>query len=246
MSQTLWMVIVFVIAFVINSICSQLGVPFWAVTLIGMPLLAMGLVAYSVSFNFRSDLRPEMVPSKGFEDRLAALENEIRFIEGLGFKKVDQFYLKMMPDSIVWLFQSNEEPLIIGVYHMGSKMFFDVITFFTGERGLTTGISADGGNIPPKPGSFLQTFEGASYEKALAKHREALEFLKGKGLQTWSVSAGSIRDLFMKSIRSTGERIRAQMFWPAVLIYWVLIRRGRIYARSIEEQYTSGDLKIQG
>jgi hypothetical protein len=244
MNHALWWIISFAVGFAVFFTSDLLGIPIWVVLAVVVPLAVIGMTVYSFLYNVRPDLKVEVIPTKGFGERMRALEVEAAALEKLGFRKVDEFYLKIIPDCIVQVFGKEDETLHVFLYHLGQKMSSDVITAFKNDYNLTTGASADGGNIPPSPKDFLQTFDMARYERLLEEHGKAIEFLKSNRLEPQKLSDGMMRDLLLKSFKKLSERVRQNLFWPILLIYWVISKRGRMYARSIEEQYKLGIIKL--
>lgn len=234
MKMWVWTVVVVLITILIINV---LKVPLWMFVILGAPLLAIVLTYTSLMYSFRASLRLEPIPKKGYVARIEELDKEGEVINRLGFDRKDAFYLKTIPDSITYVFKHNIEPIYLCVYHLGAKKTCDIVSCFERDFTLTTCSSVDGGMIPRPPKKMLQIFEKLSYGELLDKHRMAQDFIESKGIKQIDIPSEEFREYFVKSIREFAEYARTFAFWPVRLIYWTVIKRGKIYLKSIEEQY---------
>ena len=244
MGNNKFFIINLLIGFAIVSLHFFLNVPFWMLLMIFVPTSIIGMIIYSSMYNFRKDLQFEPVDRVKFDERTRQLETDTCKVLNLGFNKIDEFYLQLIPDSITYVFKHVSEPVYMNLYHMGPKIVPDVITLFENGYYLTTGATPDAGNIPRENKEFLQIFENLSYENLYEEHRKSVEFLKSKNLNTREVSQPEFRDEFMKSLRVTGERIMSYPAWPLLLLFWVVTVRGKIHKMSIEKQVESGKIRV--
>lgn len=245
MSFLLWILIGAANGFFIMMFSSFFQIPAVITLAVLIPLDVIALTVFSFLYNFRGNVRPEPVPGRGFDSRRADLDRSIPILESMGFKKIDEFFLKIIPDALVYCFQHSNGTTYVCLYHLGPKQFADAISLYNNEVSLTTGMSPDGGNIPPKDRAILQIFPNASLETLLQRHADGVEFLRGKGYEPISHSPSTFREEFMRAFREVGVRVQKMAFWPVLLIFWVVTSRGQVYLKSVEEQFRAGMIKIQ-
>jgi hypothetical protein len=215
-------------------------IPLWMFLVIAAPVLTILLIYASFLYSFRQSLKMEAVPTHGYDARIQALDQAARSVEALGFQKIDQFYLKMIPDSVTYVFKHQHDPCYFCLYHLGQKMTCDVVTRFENEFYLTTSDSVDAGMTPRPKKALLQIFPGQSYQNLFLKHKEAYEYIDQNGIHTFDFAGEEFRYYFMKSLREQEAYIRKTFFWPLMLLIRTVSRHGRIYCRSIRDQYPRG------
>jgi hypothetical protein len=221
-------------------IADSLQIPFFVSLVVMIPAIIIILNIYTVFYNYRSKLELEVIPEGKFEDRRASLATDMEQLKHRNFNKIDEFYVKTIPDVVVYAFKHSEEPIFLYLYHLGPKKSFDVVTAFTDGSGLTTNNSADSGVVPINPKNFMQIFQGASLETVLDNHRKAVDYLKGKGKEVADLSTEAMRKKFLNAFFEAGEMVKKHPIWPIMLIVWVYIKPGlKKHAMSIEDQYHS-------
>jgi len=101
------------------------------------------------------------------------------------------------------------------------KTAFDCVSILDGDRGgLTTGAEPAGAVIPAARGSLRQVFPRASVEEVFERHREALQYLRGRGLHARSVSASAFHRDFATSFRRQREAFLASPLRGAAITLW--------------------------
>ncbi len=237
MTYWMWSAFVAILTFVIIRYTQ---IPLWMFLIIAAPVLTIMLIYGSFLYSFRKSLKMEAVPTHGYSARIQALDQAARHVEVLGFQKIDQFYLKMIPDSITYVFKHQHEPCYFCLYHLGQKMTCDVVTRFENEFSLTTSGSVDAGMTSRPKKALLQIFPGKSYQDLFLKHKEASEYIDINGIRTFNFAGEEFRCYFMTSLREQETFIRKTFFWPLMLLIGTISRHGRIYCRSIRDQYPRG------
>ena len=241
MKNWVWIVLVALISYLTIKIFK---IPFFAFLIVGIPVLTIILTYVSFHYSFRPLLNPEPIPAKGYEPRIIELERDVPVLKQMGFDKIDSFYLKMIPDSIVYVFKKKEGPVYFCLYHLGTKKACDIVSYFEKNITLTTCNNVDGGMTPRPDNRLLQIFEKLSYIAFLERHQQAQEFIRGRGFKQTEAPSVTFREDFMKGIREFADYVKKISFWPLLLIIWTITKRGRIYLnKSIEEQYRSGMIK---
>lgn len=241
MKNWIWIVFIGIAYYIIVEL---LKLSIWIPLILLMPLFVIGMTIFSFCYSFRPSLKPEPIPPKGYENRLKDLEKEEAELNKLGFEKKDSFYLKTIPDNIVYMFKHTKDPVIACLYHIEAKKACDFISFFQDDITLTTCETVDGGLVPYPPRRLIQIFENLPKDKFLEKHRIAVDFIKQKGKKDIHIADHDLRIHLMKSIREYEHEVQKIPLWPVKLICWTIIRRGRVYLKSIEEQYSAGMIKI--
>ncbi len=236
MKNWVWIAVTFAVTYVILSVFK---IPFVLFLIVGMPVLLIIFTYASFTYSFRASLKPEPIPQKGYESRRNELEKEAASVVSLGFNKFDEFYLKMIPDSITYAFKQNPGPVYLCIYHLGAKKACDFVSFFENDIALTTAGRVDSGMAPRPAKRLLQIFENAPYQVLLQKHIEAQDFIKSKGIKQIDIRE-PFRNRFMWSLREFRRGVTQYSFWPLRLIYWTLAKRGKKYLKSIEEQHRAG------
>jgi hypothetical protein len=121
----MWTALVAILTFVVMRYTEM---PLWMFLIIAVPVLTIMLIYGSFLYSFRQSLKMEAVPTHGYSTRTRALDQTARHLEAIGFQKIDQFYLKMIPDSITYVFKHQHDPCYFCLYHLGQKMTCDVVT----------------------------------------------------------------------------------------------------------------------
>lgn len=237
MKYWVWVVVVAVLTFLAME---YLMIPLWMVLVIGLPVLAVVLVIVSVLYNFRQSLKMNNIPAHGYGSRIKDLDREAGKVYGLGFKKIDQFYLKTIPDSVTYVFQHEKEPFSLCIYHMGQKMVCDMLTRFENDYHLTTTDSVDAGMAPRPKKSLMQIFPRQPYATLVQQHRQALAYVENSGIRVYDIPQLEFRRYFMTSYRTHADYMKKLFLWPIALIIRTLTKPGRIYCRSITEQFPEG------
>ncbi len=237
MKNWVWSAFVLIVTFLIMHF---FDIPFWIFLIVVIPLLIIAFTYGSFSYSFRRSLRIEPIPGKGYASRIKALDIEKIKLNNLGFAKTDGFYLKMIPDTIVYVFKHKAEPVHFCLYNLGTKMTCDFVTRYGDEYSLTTCNNVDGGMTPRPERSLLQIITKVTYANLFGIHMKAHNFLVNKGLKTYDIAEEEFHQYFLKCLHSQAKFVREFMFWPVLLVFWTITRRGRVYCKEIETQYKKG------
>lgn len=243
MKYWVWVVFVAVLTFLAME---YLTIPLWMILVIALPFLTVILVIVSVLYNFRESLEMQAVPRHGYSPRINDLDREARQVEALGFRKFDQFYLKTIPDSVTYVFKHESEPYLLCIYHLGQKYFCDVLTRFENDYHLTTSDSVDAGMAPRPKKSLLQIFSNQSYTVLVQRHRESLAYIEKSGIRVHDIAEMDFRRYFMLSYRKHADYTKRLFLWPVALIIRTLTKPGRVFSRTIIEQFPQGIPRFQG
>jgi hypothetical protein len=241
MRSWMWSAFVFIVTLIIVIV---FNIPLWIFLLVVVPLLIVAFTYGSFSYSFRTSLKVEPVPQKGYNLRIKDLDLETKKVESIGFKKIDAFYLKMIPDSVTYVLKHREDPVYLCLYHFGTKKTCDFFTRYENDYTLTTCDNIDGGMTPRPERSLLQITTRVSYEQLFEIHKKAHNFLIDKSLNLVELPQEEFRRYFLKSINDYARYVRTYSLWPVRLIFWTVSKRGRVYCKEIETQYNSGLIKL--
>lgn len=144
----------------------------------------------------------------------AALQALGTRLRALGFVDAGPPYeVAVSPPASMLAFVHPAEPIYAAAYRTGTipaVLNYDFVSILDGFRGgLTTNPDVRGATLPPAPGSFRQVVPGGSVEELLARHRDGLVYLKGRGLHCKAVSAASFVDDFKRSLKLQREAFMA-------------------------------------
>ena len=247
MKSWMWSVLVGVVTLMILILYDIFfDIKFWVFLLVFLPLLITLFTMGSFTYSFRKSLQIKQVPKSGYDKRIKDLNVDARVLENIGFDKVDEFYLKMIPDIVTYVFKHQDDSVYFCLYHFGTKKICDISSWYHNDYTLTTCKIIEGGTTPRRAKSLLQIITKVSYKELLEIHRKAHMFLLGRGLKNFDIPKQEFRQYFLKSIHDQTEYVRKYPFWPVLLIFWTMIRRGRVYCKEIETQYKEGSIELSG
>ncbi|HJZ12514.1 MAG TPA: hypothetical protein VJ521_10205 [Acidobacteriota bacterium] len=87
--------------------------------------------------------------------------------------------------------------------------------------GNTTSPSVDGGTLPSLSGALKQIFPGSSAKTLFEKHKQAIDFLKQKGVDCKPVTKAS----FDRDFRAAMDRTRKHVFASPINSAFIALRR---------------------
>jgi hypothetical protein len=241
MKNWVWIIILSTLGF---YMATALELPMWAYLILAFPVFAFVATYGSFMYSFRSSLKPRPIPPSGYSLRIKDLQKDETELNAFGFEKKDSFYLKTVPDSVVYMFKHQQEPIIACLYHLEAKKVCDFVSNFGDDITLTTSETADGAMVPLPPRRLFQIFENIPREKLLGHHRKAVAFIKEKGKREHDVAPEELRRELMKSMREFADTVKKYTLWPLRLIFWTVTGRGKMHCKTIEEQYKAGMIKI--
>ncbi len=209
-----------------------------------VPVLIIMFTYGSFVYSFRDSLKMEAIPSNGYQDRVERLEREKAELNRLGFDKFGEFYLKTIPDSVTYLFKHQTEHVFFLIYHFGPKVGYDFVSHFQSDMTLTTSSTVDGGMTPRPEKNMLQIFENTSYQRSFDKHLQGCKLIQTNGYSFVDLKTEYYPQLILKSLHELAAYVRKIPFWPVLLVFWTITKRGSRYLKTIEEQVREGAIKI--
>ncbi len=216
--------------------------PLYITLLILIPMAMVTMIVFSVLYNSRPSLKPEDIPRKNLEKCRKDLEEREELLRTLGFDRTDEFFMRILPESIVYCFVHGEEDIFFCLYHMGSRIIGDVVSLYGGDVSLTTAMAVDAGNMPRDPRGMLQIFPDAPISTMLDRHREGVNFLMKKGYKPIRVSPEQFREMFIKSHQDAYERIKSYPFWPVMVLIWSSSESWTSCGKPISKQFEEGNI----
>jgi len=209
----------------------------WAFFLFFVPVYLVIVTIFTAWHNMRGTIKPEPIPPSGFANRIAQMDSIFPQIVRLGFRETDRFYMKMIPDSVVYVFKHNSEPVYFCLYHLGTKMACDFVTRYGYDVTLTTNNVPDAGVMPRPPKAMLQIFPGITYEQLCSNHISAHRFLLKNGISTHDFPPGEFRAYFIESIRKQWLYLKKHPLWPLTTIFKAVTKIGIGYRKPIQYQW---------
>lgn len=240
MKNWMWTLFVFLVTVFLIWV---LNLSFFMTMVVVIPVLIYVLIFGSVMYSFRESLRPQPIPSRGYENRIRETEEKMSRLP-TDFREIDRFYLKTIPDSTTVAFLHDHEPVFFCLYHFGKKMGCDAVSLYENDFGLTTTNSLDAGMTPRREKDLLQIFPEARYRELFEKHMAAHIFLIEQGLRPFYLHPGEFRHHFMTDYRSQGEYIKSFPFWPLLLLGRTVSQYGKKYCLTVQEQFEKGHITI--
>ena len=229
------------VAFYIPAVYLLWYLPLATAAVFGIPLY------FSERYNDRAMARPKSIPTTGLGSRVAHLEAELTRVTRLSFEKIDAFYLKALPDAVVYILKHKTQPIYLSLAQLEAQLLYDFTTFYEGDVTLTTGPSLREVMSSPRPAEDLQQrFDTSSYEQLFAEHEKALRFLSDRGLRERCFSPEEIRQQVLQGERRSSAYKRSFAFWPLRQLYWLIRSQGEKYQKPIQEQVQLGTVSLPG
>lgn len=124
----------------------------------------------------------------------AELKTLVDAFDALGFREAGPcLRAGVLPPALLIPLVNESAGAYATVFRTGTeppKVSFDIVSILHGDRGgLTSGADPGGTNLPADPGFLRQAFPGASVAEVFARHRETLEWLRGRGLPARAAKA---------------------------------------------------------
>lgn len=226
------------ITFIISFLAIVLlNLELWAFILIFAPLYLIAMTIFTAWHNMHGAVKPEPIPPKGFDGRIAQMNTITPRILQLGFREIDRFYVKMIPDVVVYAFRHNSEPVYFCLYHLGTKMANDFITRYGYDVSLTTNNITDAGVLPRPAKAMLQIFPRQEYEQVFSNHISAHKFIQSNGFTVHDFSPDEFRPVFMESMLKQWLYLKKHPLWPLTTIFKSVTKIGIGYRKPIQDQW---------
>ena len=143
----------------------------------------------------------------------------------LGFRAAGPAYtVGVAPAATMVGLVHPSEPVYGTVFRTGTippVVASDFVSLLEGERGgLTTSANLRAGTLPGDDGSFRQCLVGATLEQLFAAHREAVAWLRTRGVRCRSVSAASFAGDFTRALGRQRAVFMSNPIGNAVRAIW--------------------------
>jgi hypothetical protein len=200
----------------------RLGPWRWLVVLALVLLGLLAFTAYQLSANLPAE--PPLEPASESEVT-GDVQGLCARLEALGFQRIGPpTTVGISPPALMVAFVHEAERSYATAFRTGTvprKTAFDCVSILDGDRGgLTTGAEAAGAAIPAARGALRQVFPGAGVEEVFDRHRQALPYLRARGLSARTVSASTFRRDFALSFRRQREAFLAAPLQGAAVTLW--------------------------
>jgi hypothetical protein len=119
---------------------------------------------------------------------------------------------------------------------MPSRISFDMFSVFEGDRGgLTSGVLAEGAAMP-SIGSLKQVFVRENVKGLYEKHKQALQYLKTRGIQCKAVSPQTYEREFRSSILRLRKSFAASPLQFTLTVLWRAATKKTPHMGPIQQQ----------
>lgn len=115
----------------------------------------------------------------------------------------------------------------------------EFVTVLSRDEGVTTANTRDAGLFPPRPGSFVEVFDGAELDELLRRHLESVAFVQRRLTPSTEVAPVEFRALMVEAVTRQMDHIRSHALWPLRGPFWFFIRRSRMNGRPVADLYGS-------
>jgi hypothetical protein len=193
-------------------------------------LALVGLLAFTgiqIALTLPSELRIEPLTDADGETPPDVVHLLAQF-HGLGFEPRDapvKVYLR--PAGFVWTLTHPAQRAWATVFATGTiprRLGYDVISAIDGDRGYLTSVADPGAAVLPlAPGSFKQVLPGAPPAALLDFHRQAQDYLTGRGVRFATPAGGDAPDRIRAAIAQQRKialanpvKVAAQVLWRVV------------------------------
>ena len=241
MRHWIFATLVFIITF---ALLLFVRIPFLVFLFLIIPLITILFTMFTFLYSFRDSLEPEDLKREVGNIRQEELDRLANAVQAIGFEKLDEFYLRTVPDTTVYAFKLKDKPIYMGLYHMGSKRSCDLVTIYSNSCTLTTCDNVGGGMTPRPESSLLQIFPDKQYDYLLQEHLRAHEFLCKRKFSATEIMGIRFRKFFIRQIKLFARYVRKFSFWPILLLWWAITVRGKRYCSPIKFQYDTGKIKL--
>ena len=200
--------------------------------------LLLGFIAWLINRNLPADLALRPLSEQAVPPEVTALADAYR---ALGFVPAGPpREVGGMPPALLVPLVHEGERCYGTVFRTGTvpaKTSYDVVSILEGERGgLTTGPDPTGAGLPAAPGELRQVFPRAGAADLFARHREALAFLRSRGLAVRPVSSATLEsDLRHAIARQRRAFLGAPLRWALVAL-WRSVTRLTPHVGPLAEQ----------
>jgi hypothetical protein len=184
--------------------------------------LLIGFIAWMIGRNLPAHIALTSLPEGSTPPEVRALVDAYR---ALGFTPAGPpREAGVMPPALLVPLVHEGERCYGTVFRTGTvpaKTSYDVVSILDGDRGgLTTGPDPAGTTLPAAPGNLRQVFPRATVAALFGRHREALAFLRSRGLGVRAVSAASFEADFRASFARQRRAFRAAPLRWALIALW--------------------------
>lgn len=218
------------------------GLSFWWIFLAFLPLGYIQLYATN-RYNFRSTVQLEPIPESGYEKRIAGLDANQNALAGLGFTKIDEFYLRVSPDTVAYSYRHEQYPITLVDYDMQAAKFCDMVTQFDNGYTLTTTNGQNAGVVPLPENRLGQQFPRAGFADLLHAHLDAGQFLHERGFQPSRLQSEIYRQSFLEHFHEAGNYMKSPLS-PIKLLYRMATNEKKRYARPIRQQHLANTIRL--
>ena len=194
-------------------------------------------------YSFRSSLNYEPIPATGCETAIEWLRNNESLCLQLGFRKIDEFRLKLSHPLVTYVYVNEQYPLSFLDYVIETVRCCDLITRFDNGYSLTTSNGKNGGSVPRPDEHLLQAFPSMGLEGLLDQHLQAVRFLTQRGFHIRPDQIENLRKRFLEQFLEDGKKLTTPLS-PIQIVYWLATNYKERHAKPIMEQVLAKTVRL--
>lgn len=211
---------------------------------LGLAALAYGLICFVVIRSINQLAQGiEIIPvnlREAYPALFHGVEESSLWAEAQGFRYVGSYRTTISDiENVFAVWRHESRPTYLVRYHAAEQVFFDFVTLFQGQYGLTTSSTKDS-QLSPRPcGEYQQSFD-AALDVLLTMHADAEHFLIQEGRLKEQWVERPIVDLINESVMRQAHYVQQLPFWQFRGAWWYFVRRRVMHNKGVQELHARG------
>ncbi len=216
----------------------------WIVVLIVgfVPAMVTVVTYMSIKRMSRPDLSLEPAAESAWKAGFNLVREHTDWADREGFDWVGAYVFEGMQRMFVAAWLHREYPVYFCIYHhpQTETTVYDFVSLYEGDRGLTTGNTADAVFIPQPPDSYVQAFTDKTLDELWDMHLVSEQYVLDRlHLQPKRIDK-PFDQVVIGAIRKQMGYVQSMVFWPLRTAWWYFVRRGQRVNLTIEQQAQKG------
>jgi hypothetical protein len=216
----------------------------WIVALIAgfVPAVVTVVTYISIKKMSRPDLPFEPAVESQWPDGFRLVREHVDWATREGFDVVGTYTVDAMQRMFVAAWLHNEYPVYFCIYYHAQTetTVYDFVSLYEGDRGLTTGSTADAVFIPQPPDSYVQAFTDKTLDELWDLHLVSEQYVLNQLRLAPKRIDRPFEQVVIGAIHKQMGYVQSLPFWPLRTAWWYFVRRGRIVNLTIEQQQRKG------
>jgi hypothetical protein len=205
-----------------------------AILLAPLALMSFGLVT-AVNAMSGPRLRLHEASKTRHRASFAAAAEHHDWAKEHGFEWVGAYLLKATQEIFIAAWRQPDAPRWFCIYTHSGADYYDFVTRFDGDRGLTTSGSKDAHTLPFPEGKWVQSLHEADHELLWDMHEEAERFLAERHGTRLAVVEDDFPTVVIAAVHDQMKYVKSHPLWQVRGVWWYLTR-GSKSGRTVAEQ----------